>query len=148
MRSKLITPRLAGKFSLAISSRCGHRAPDYSDAERDDFGMLESRLRDARDCLNHMEGLGAQENISRQYVLWAHLADVDFGDGWADALSALFKKFGGVLLVLGVDCFGVFDRLPQVFEDGGQVCFEQLLGMSELLDLRQFVVEEAEYEAV
>ena len=93
-------------------------------------------------------GKDAQKDVLGEDVLDEHFTHVGFGNGRADALSALFEEFGGVLLVVRVVCLGVFHRLPQIFEDGGQVCFEQLLGMSELLDLRQFVVEEAEYETV
>ena len=58
------------------------------------------------------------------------------------------RKAGGGRLVVGVARFRRFDRLPQIADDGGQVGFELLLRLAELLDLRQLVVQEGAYEPV
>ena len=88
-----------------------------------------------------------QEYVLGEDVLEQHLAHVCFGDLRADALAAQVEEVGGGGPVALVLALGLLDGLTQVFENGGQVCLELGLRLSELLDLRELVVEEAADEA-
>ena len=93
-------------------------------------------------------GEDAEEDVAGEDVLQQHLADVGVGDVGADGLAAEGEEEGGGVLVVGVVGLGVGDGLAEAFEDGGEVGLELLAGLAELLDLGQFVVEEAADEAV
>ena len=93
-------------------------------------------------------GEDAEEDVPGEDVLEEHLAHVGGGHVGADGLPAELQEArcgGHVGLVLGL---GLLYGLAQVLEDGGQVGLELLLGVPELLDLGQLVVEETADEAV
>ena len=93
-------------------------------------------------------GEHAQEDVLGEDVLQQHLANIGGGDVGADGLVALLQEGLGGCLVGHVASLGGVHGSAQVVEDSGQVGFELLLGLAELLDLRQFVVEEAADQAV
>ena len=93
-------------------------------------------------------GEDAEEDVPGEDVLEEHLAHVGLRHVGADGLPAQLqeaRRGGHVGLVLGL---GLLDGLAEVLEDGWQVGLELLLGVPELLDLGQLVVEEAADEAV
>ena len=66
----------------------------------------------------------------------------------ADAAAAQFEELGDAFAVVGIAFLGLSHRLAEVFENGGQVGLELMLRLPELLDLGQFVAEEAGDETV
>ena len=126
----------------AVPSLMAHRAGEE--------GLLQS-VQLAGDVVLAVELIvveDAEEDVAGEDVLEEHLADVGVGDVGADGLAAEGEEEGGGVLVVGVVGLGVGDGLAEAFEDGGEVGLELLAGLAELLDLGQFVVEEAADEAV
>ena len=90
----------------------------------------------------------AEEDVLGEDVLQEHLADVGLGIGGADAAVAEFEELGHARAVGGVAGLGVGDGLTQVLKYVGEVGLELLLGLAELLDLGEFVIEEGADGAV
>ena len=89
-----------------------------------------------------------EEDVLGEDVLEQHLPHIGLGHGGADAAVAQFKEPGDAFAVVGIAFLGLSHRLAEVLENGGQVGLELLLCLTELLDLRQFVAEEAGDEPV
>ena len=81
-------------------------------------------------------------------MLQQHFPHVCFGYVGADSLTAQVKENSGCGLVRFTALFGRGHRLPQVLQYCRQVCLELDLGLPELLDIGQFVVQEAAYQPV
>ena len=89
-----------------------------------------------------------QEDVLGKDVLEQHFPHVGLGDVGADAAAAEGEEFVGLDAVVLAALFGDGDGLAEVFQHRGQVGLELDLGLAELLDVGQFVVEEAADEAV
>ena len=88
------------------------------------------------------------EDVFGQDVLEQHLPHVCKGDDGADGLAAQFQEGRGGLLVARALRLRLGDGGPQVLQHHGEVGLELALGLAELLDLRQLVVQEDADEAV
>ena len=90
----------------------------------------------------------AEEDVLGQDVLEQHFPHVRRRHGGANGPAAQVQEGRGGFLVLRVLRLGLGDGGPQVLEHGGQVGLELALGLAELLDFRQLVVQEDADEAV
>ena len=93
-------------------------------------------------------GEDAQENVLGEDVLEQHLAHVSGRDGGADRVAAQVQELRSRSLVARVGARSRINGLPQVLQDLRQIDLELLLGLAELLDLRQLIVEEVANQAM
>ena len=88
------------------------------------------------------------EDVLGEDVLEQHLPHVGLGHVGADAPAAQGQELRCPGPVVGVALLGRRHRLPQVLQHRRQVRLELRLGLAELLDAGQFVVQEPAYEPV
>ena len=88
------------------------------------------------------------EDVLGEDVLKQHFPHVRRGDRWADGLAAQVEEDVCGLLVARVLRLRLGDGGPQVLQHRGQVGLELALGVPELPDLRQLVVQEDADETV
>ena len=60
----------------------------------------------------------------------------------------MLQECRGSFAVGCVTGFGLFDRLPETGQHFWQVGAELLLGLAKILNLREFIIQEARYQAM